>query len=85
MVAARRTSMGVQQKLMRHAQIATTTNVYGEAMMESKRAVGPPDATADSDQMFPGKLTSYAEAGESAAFTSTQRWPRPADVGWDAA
>jgi integrase len=31
------TSMGVQQKLMRHAQIATTMNVYGDAMMESKR------------------------------------------------
>jgi integrase len=31
------TSMGVQQKLMRHAQIATTMNVYGNAMMESKR------------------------------------------------
>jgi integrase len=28
---------GVQQKLMRHAQIATTMNVYGNAMMESKR------------------------------------------------
>jgi integrase len=32
------TSMGVQQKLMRHAQIATTMDVYGDAMMESKRA-----------------------------------------------
>ena len=32
------TSRGVQQKLMRHAQIATTMNVYGDAMMESKRA-----------------------------------------------
>ena len=32
------TSMGVQQKLMRHAQIATTMNIYGDAMMESKRA-----------------------------------------------
>ena len=31
------TSMGVQQKLMRHAQIATTMNVYGNSMMESKR------------------------------------------------
>jgi integrase len=31
------TSIGVQQKLMRHAQIATTMNVYGNAMMESKR------------------------------------------------
>jgi integrase len=31
------TSMGVQQKLMRHAQIGTTMNVYGDAMMESKR------------------------------------------------
>jgi len=30
--------MGVRQKLMRHAQIATTMNVYGDAMMESKRA-----------------------------------------------
>jgi integrase len=32
------TSMGVQQKLMRHTQIANTMNVYGDAMMESKRA-----------------------------------------------
>jgi integrase len=29
--------IGVQQKLMRHAQISTTMNVYGSAMMESKR------------------------------------------------
>jgi len=30
--------MGVQQKLMRHAQIATTMNVYGDAQMRSKRS-----------------------------------------------
>jgi integrase len=29
--------MGVQQKLMRHAQISTTMNVYGNAFMEAKR------------------------------------------------
>jgi len=29
--------MGVQQKLMRHAQISTTMNVYGDALLESKR------------------------------------------------
>jgi integrase len=29
--------MGVQQKLMRHAQIGTTMNVYGDAYMENKR------------------------------------------------
>lgn len=29
--------MGVQQKLMRHAQISTTMNIYGNAMMASKR------------------------------------------------
>jgi len=29
--------MGVQQKLMRHAQIATTMNVYGDALLQSKR------------------------------------------------
>ena len=29
--------MGVQQKLMRHAQISTTMNVYGNALMEAKR------------------------------------------------
>jgi integrase len=27
----------VQQKLMRHAQISTTMNVYGNALMDSKR------------------------------------------------
>lgn len=30
--------VGVQQKLMRHAQVATTMNVYGDAQMRSKRA-----------------------------------------------
>jgi integrase len=29
--------MGVQQKLMRHAQVSTTMNVYGSAYMEGKR------------------------------------------------
>ena len=28
--------MGVQQKLMRHAQISTTMNVYGNALMEAR-------------------------------------------------
>lgn len=31
------TPVGIQQRLMRHASIATTMNVYGDAMMESKR------------------------------------------------
>ncbi len=29
--------MGVQQKLMRPAQISTTMNVYGNALMTAKR------------------------------------------------
>jgi len=29
--------VGVQQKLMRHAQVSTTMNIYGGALMESKR------------------------------------------------
>ena len=29
--------MGVQQKLMRHARILITMNVYGNALMEAKR------------------------------------------------
>jgi integrase len=29
--------VGVQQKLMRHSQISTTMNVYGNALMEAKR------------------------------------------------
>jgi len=29
--------MKVQQELMRHASIQTTMNVYGQAMLESKR------------------------------------------------
>ena len=29
--------IGVQQKLMRHAQVATTMNVYGNALMTAKR------------------------------------------------
>ena len=30
------TAVGVQQKLMRHADVTTTMNVYGKAMMDSK-------------------------------------------------
>ena len=30
------TAVGVQQKMMRHADVATTMNVYGKAMMQSK-------------------------------------------------
>jgi integrase len=30
--------VGVQEKLMRHAQVATTMNVYGNAQMQSKGA-----------------------------------------------
>jgi integrase len=29
--------IGVQQKLMRHAQVSTTMNIYGSAYMEGKR------------------------------------------------
>ena len=29
--------VGVQQRLMRHAHVSTTMNVYGNALMESKR------------------------------------------------
>ena len=29
--------IGVQQKLMRHAQVSTTLDVYGNAPVESKR------------------------------------------------
>jgi len=31
------TPIGVQQKLMRHAQVSTTMNVYGNALMQTKR------------------------------------------------
>ena len=31
------TPVGVQQQLMRHADVSTTMNVYGDALMESKR------------------------------------------------
>ncbi|MBV8207215.1 MAG: tyrosine-type recombinase/integrase [Acidobacteria bacterium] len=31
------TPVGVQRKLMRHAHISTTMNVYGNALMDSKR------------------------------------------------
>jgi integrase len=30
-------AVGVQQKLMPHAQVATTINIYGNALMEAKR------------------------------------------------
>jgi integrase len=29
--------IGVQQKLMRHAQVSTTMNIYGNALMDSNR------------------------------------------------
>jgi integrase len=32
------TAVGVQQKMMRHADVATTMNVYGKGMMDSKLA-----------------------------------------------
>jgi integrase len=31
--------VGVQQKLMRHAQVSTTMNIYGNALMGAKREV----------------------------------------------
>ena len=45
----------------------------------------PPERCIDPDQMFPSKLDEHVEAGDSPASTRTQRLPRPADVGWDAA
>ena len=36
--------LGVQQKLMRHAQISTTMNVYGNALMDSKREANSREA-----------------------------------------
>jgi integrase len=33
------TPVGVQQKLMRHADIRTTMNIYGSAFEETKRRV----------------------------------------------
>jgi len=30
------TAVGVQQKMMRHADVTTTMNVYGKAMMDTK-------------------------------------------------
>ncbi len=30
------TAVGVQQKMMRHADVATTMNIYGKGMMDSK-------------------------------------------------
>jgi hypothetical protein len=38
--------LGVQQKLMRHATISTTMNVYGGAFMESKRKANSPSCSA---------------------------------------
>jgi integrase len=29
--------VGAQQRLMRHAQVSTTMNIYGDALMQSKR------------------------------------------------
>jgi hypothetical protein len=33
--------IGVQQRLMRHAQVSTTMNIYGNAAMKSKREANP--------------------------------------------
>jgi integrase len=30
------TAVGIQQKMMRHADVATTMNIYGKGMMDSK-------------------------------------------------
>jgi integrase len=36
-------TVGVQQKLMRHAQVSTTMNIYGNALMKSKREANSKD------------------------------------------
>jgi len=61
--------VGVPQKLMRHAQIATTMNVYGDAMMESKRAANRQGSTDGSSAGAErGKMKKAAEAAYYAPF-----------------
>lgn len=55
--------IGVQQRLMRHAQVSTTMNVYGDAYMKDKR-----DANSKLVEMFRPAIT----AGDALAAASGQ-------------
>ena len=48
--------IGVQQKMMRHAHVSTTMNVYGNALVESK-----PEANSKIVQLVPGQRTVDAD------------------------
>jgi len=62
--------MGVQQALMRHADIGTTMNTYGKAMLDTKRLANSkvvtiamrPSNTAQSMLGVSGSLNETAEA-----------------------
>jgi integrase len=59
--------LGVQRELMRHADIATTMNVYGKAMATSKsEANSKVVATVFPKQMATGVFGSLAVSAESA-------------------
>jgi hypothetical protein len=60
--------MGVQQKLMRHAQIATTMNVYGDTMMESKRTANSRVVERYFGRASRGQMKKIAEAAGFAPF-----------------
>lgn len=63
------TSMGWQRKLMRHAQIATAMNVYGDAMMESIRVANSKVVQrGTSAGVERGKMKKAAEAAVNAPF-----------------
>jgi site-specific recombinase XerD len=46
--------IGVQQKLMRHAQVSTTMDTYGDAFMDSKREANTAAIKSLKDQQESG-------------------------------
>ena len=62
--------MGVQQKLMRHAQISTTMNVYGNALMEAKREANSKSRQEGIEERIAMKGTSKRAKTRRSEFTS---------------
>ena len=65
--------IGVQQKLMRHAQVSTTMNVYGSAYMEGKR-----EARSKVVQMVLPRANEKAATAMAASYLSC---PHQSDCG----
>lgn len=66
--------VGVQQKLMRHAQVSTTMDVYGNAQMESKREA---NSKVVQSLIRAGQTRSHLEQKERGCANSPLILPQP--------